>query len=292
MRSLTLLMFVLLLLPAIARPSQAQSDLCGQAPKIAYGETLQGEISDQLPLFWVCFEGQQGDRVVIMMERLSEDLDPQILLTSNDFQNLYVSNDNLGLASLDSRLEYVLPESGDFLITASRRDLNGGRTQGQFQLSLHLEDPQDGRLNEVLAGRGIDGFNACESRVNQIAYGDSVAGEIMGDIPISSFCFQAEAGDRVQIEISATNRSRLIPYLLLTESTLTQNYSANGNLDLRSQAILEYTFSEGDLYLIIATSQANTFGEFELTLTLISTGNLGSGRRTQLDLIDGLTLLR
>ncbi|MCU0497370.1 MAG: hypothetical protein MUF87_08475 [Anaerolineae bacterium] len=282
MRFLTLSMVGLLLMFFIASQNHAQTGPCLGDVDLNYGETWQEEINNQEYFFFACFEGELGDRVVIMSERISGNLDTFLFLASADFSDIYVSNDDLGLNTFDSWIEYVLPANGNYLIGISRFGLDEGNTQGEFRLSLHLEDLQDGRLPESLDGRALTGINLCEE-ADLIAYGDTVTGEITPSNTLIPFCFQATAGDRVRIEMTPINGSRLSPFIVLEEATLTQRYQTSGEAR-RSRVSLEYTFSEGDLYLISAMNEDDSYGEFELTLTLISTGNLGGGRRTHLDL--------
>ncbi|MCU0497369.1 MAG: hypothetical protein MUF87_08470 [Anaerolineae bacterium] len=273
---------VLTLLGLVSAPiSFAQTNFCRDAQDIAYGDLVENEIDNRNYLYYACFEGEQGDRVMITMDRTSGDLDTYLWLSSPTFSRVYVYSDNFSRETTNSRVEYVLPADDQYLITMTRINLQQGETEGDFQLNLFLDREDDGQLRESLDGRNVDGFNICDGRGQLIEYGDTVEGEITEDQRLQPFCFQATAGDHVRVEMRATRRSDLIPYLVIEEATLTQTYVQNGNPERTSQAVVEYIFSEDDLYLITASRFDEEFGEFELTLTLLSSGNLGRGRRTE-----------
>lgn len=275
---------VLTLLGLAAAPINfAQNNFCRNASEITYGDVVEGEIDDRSNIFYHCFEGQQGDRVAITLEGTSGDLDTYVLLGSPTFSRVYVYNDNFSRETTDSRVEYVLPVDERYLIMATRINIQDGETEGNFRLSLFLEQAEDGIVRESLLGRAADGFNICESFGQLIEYDDTVEGELSDEQRLQPFCFRATAGDHVRIEMSATRRSDLIPFIIIEESTLTQTYVQGGNPERTSRAALEYIFSEDDLYLITASRLTEDFGAFELTLTLLSSGNLGRGRRTQLE---------
>ncbi|NLX10569.1 MAG: hypothetical protein GXY36_13010 [Chloroflexi bacterium] len=109
---------------------------------IGYGETVHGVLNNRYPSHEWRFEGRVGDHIVITMVDATGSgiLDPKIELRVADGR-VIASNDDAGqiavegLAPRDSRLEFDLPNDGQYIILAGRF---GGR--GEYELTL--EGPQ------------------------------------------------------------------------------------------------------------------------------------------------------
>jgi hypothetical protein len=100
---------------------------------IHYGETVMGELSTLRPEALYTFTGQTGDVVVITMERTSGSIDPLLLLTDSA-QNNVLALDNDGGGAPNARLQFILPESANFVIKASA--VQTSDLAGTFRLML------------------------------------------------------------------------------------------------------------------------------------------------------------
>lgn len=101
---------------------------------IAYGDTLNGEISNRQFDVEYVFTGEQDDIVIINLNRSdSADFDPYLYLTTPE-NEIIAQNDDF--YNLDSRIIAKLPADGDYHIVATRRSERSGSGQGEYQLKL------------------------------------------------------------------------------------------------------------------------------------------------------------
>jgi hypothetical protein len=115
---------------------------------IAYGETVEGEITQTTWRQAWTFEGQASEIVSItMIDTSAEDtLDPLVLLTDAEGNIIASNDDDSGsddLAPFDSRINaFILPTSGTYTIIATRATTvrTNARTFGTYSLTLLLGD--------------------------------------------------------------------------------------------------------------------------------------------------------
>jgi hypothetical protein len=133
---------VLLLCLVVPAVTQAQDSepFCDMLDFIAPGDETAGRIDDVRFGYVYCFSGAAGDEIQIDMTRAEGDLDPYLIVMRPTF-----SVDDLGvvavgadvhLASRDAQVRLSLPESGMYLLVATRDGLRGGVTSGVFVLRL------------------------------------------------------------------------------------------------------------------------------------------------------------
>jgi hypothetical protein len=121
----------------VTMPSPQQEASEGGDVAIRYGESLIGTISNERYALFYQFEGEAGDQVTIRAERLSDDLDPIIILRDADNNNLPGgTNDDADPSTRDSLLTYTLPASGEYIISVTRFGVRDGTTTGNFRLTL------------------------------------------------------------------------------------------------------------------------------------------------------------
>jgi len=116
-------------------PTAQQSASQGGDTLIRYGETLSANIQNDVYARFYQFIGEQGDTVIITVEAQTGTLDPIVVLRSADDINL-ASNDDAGSFTRNSRLEYTLSESGQYVIAVTRYGLRDGTTTGAYILNL------------------------------------------------------------------------------------------------------------------------------------------------------------
>lgn len=128
--------------------SSSTSDEPGERPEgcpilydtIRYGQTIADDISDFEFRYSYCFVGTAGDEVIIEVGATSGDLDTILFLTDIRLDEFFAENDDVRLGTRDSRIVYTLPETGPYLITVSRYDLDDGNSEGDFELTLQVND--------------------------------------------------------------------------------------------------------------------------------------------------------
>lgn len=203
---------------------------------LVIGETEIGVITDTQDELTFTFTGNVGDVVTIAMTADNEnELDTYLELYNED-GNLVAQNDDDGSGSLNSQINYVVQEDGQYTINATRFD-----GAGQFTITLTNDD-----------------LNA-----NVITYGDVVRGELSDSTGSIPYLFDAQAGDTVVISMVADDTDELDTYLEL--------YGPDGDVlaenddfqNLNSQ--IEFLIPANGTYIIVATRFG---GEGAFTLTL------------------------
>lgn len=116
-------------------PTAQQSASQGGDTLIRYGETLSANIQNDVYARFYQFIGEEGDTIVITVEAQTGTLDPIVVLRSADDINL-ATNDDAGSFTRNSRLEYTLTESGQYVIAVTRYGLRDGTTTGAYVLNL------------------------------------------------------------------------------------------------------------------------------------------------------------
>ena len=121
----------------VTTPSPQQEASEGGDIFIRYGENITGAISsDRYALFYQ-FNGSEGDQVRILVEHLSDTLDPVVVLRDADNRNLPgATNDDADSTTRNSLLTYTLPADGEYIIGVTRFGARDGTTTGDFRLSL------------------------------------------------------------------------------------------------------------------------------------------------------------
>ena len=107
---------------------------------IEYGDTVEDVIDDDDFSYFFCFTGAEGDEVVIDAVADDSEVDTLLILTDLRIEDVLAENDDVRLGNRDSRIVYTLPETGAFLITVARYNFEEGTTEGNFILTLKLND--------------------------------------------------------------------------------------------------------------------------------------------------------
>jgi hypothetical protein len=108
-----------------------------------YGATTNAQIDAQHFLYYYTFQGTAGDVVTLRMNHLPGDsLDPVLYLYTyaNGSPALVASNNDAEVGNVDAAIvEFALPQSGPYLIAATRLDVAKGQTTGSFVLTLEKD---------------------------------------------------------------------------------------------------------------------------------------------------------
>ncbi|MCB9456476.1 MAG: pre-peptidase C-terminal domain-containing protein [Anaerolineaceae bacterium] len=210
---------------------------------ISAGVPVNGQIDDSTPAIQYRFMAQAGETIGIRMTRTSGDLDSYVILLDGRTGEALAENDDNTLGTTrDSFLrDFVIPQSGEYVVVATRYQQEIGVTSGEFTLLLEGTGRIQGTPPRDLAG-GIP-----------IAYGQEATGEINGDNPVVRYNFRAEAGDVVNIHMAGTSGD-LDPFLALLGPD-GQEISSNDDAapNIRDAHILDLTLPASGPYTILAT---------------------------------------
>src|SRR5690606_4792910 len=226
--------------------------------------TVSNSIDDTNPTRLYRYSGTVGEILTISMRSTSGDLDPFLLVIDPKGREL-VRNDDESFESLNAMIRgFRLPESGTYIIVASRYGQQFGFSQGDFDLNItqgSTAEPTYGLFSQP------------------IAYGTAVTGTINDNTPGLLYTFRGNEGDTVSIQMVATSGD-LDARLLLTDNLgnlLVANDDDLLNLTIDS-LIHEYILPKSGYYSVIATRYggAPNSGEFQLMVTLEEAGTAGA----------------
>lgn len=136
-------------------------DKISNARDVRYNDSYRGIISNGVPLQYYKFVGKVNDIVTIEMR--ADDtmvLDPFLILLDSNLNEL-AFNDTVGNSPNARIAQFVLPESGEYVIIASRARLKEGRGEGRYTLSLTVGsiELQTGNLTATLSWVGTADLN-------------------------------------------------------------------------------------------------------------------------------------
>ncbi len=124
------------------------------AVDLAFGATTQGEVGETSPkddanrgYADYAFSGTEGQRVQAIMRSGDFDTFLQISKADGEFAQLASDDDGLGEGT-DSRLNFTLPETGDFVLRASALGTDG---KGLYSVELRDRGPQP-QAGSILVG--------------------------------------------------------------------------------------------------------------------------------------------
>ncbi len=241
----------------------------GNFTDITYGQSMRGDISAAVPAVTYRFRGSEGDAVTISMSRAGGDLNSYLYLLDAAGQTLFEDNDS-GAGNGDAVIQYTLPADETYLIIATRMGQTGGTTTGSYVLELLSDSaaPVEATPAEAVLPADYEGLP-------QMAYGDTVEGEITDTSFLSVYVFKGAEGDPVTIEMDSQNSADpngLDPLMFLLDDgriPLADNDDIvqGENRDSR----IEFTLPRTAYYAIVATrfdqENGTSIGPFTLTLT-------------------------
>lgn len=241
----------------------------GNILDIAYGASQSGSIDDAVSAVTYRFHGGAGDRITITMTRAQGDLDSYLYLLDGSGQLLYEDNDSGG-ANGDARIAFDLPDDGTYLIVATRLGQTQGTTSGSYTLNL---------VSDV-AAPVVEDTTDPEVPIEyvtlpQIAYGETVEGEISNAKFVDFYVFLGQAGDTVTVDMRSGNLDEpggLDPLLILLDSEripLIENDDIVEGQERDSR--ITHTLPQTTYYAIVATrfeqATGTSSGPYTLTLT-------------------------
>ncbi|MFP4321433.1 MAG: hypothetical protein ACLFTK_03180 [Anaerolineales bacterium] len=224
---------------------------------LQYGDSVIGQINTTAPQIVYTFQGQRGDVINLRLTRTSGNLDALLDLANADGQILRTGDDDPSAqGTLDAAiLNYTLPETGFYLIVATRYGREAGTTQGSYRLAL------DSVPIEV---RGRSPLNAI-----LLDYDMQLTGSLGAEVPQRFYTFSGTRGDVIDIQMARTF-GNLHMVIILLDSELNELRRAEGGA-IRDLALDPYALPADSVYYIMAAragfSEGSTAGDYTLALT-------------------------
>ncbi len=145
------------------QPAAAQEEADDDLPAgvdfidtLSAGDTVQGTISDDSFMHLYTLEGQAGQEVTITMEG-SGGLDAYLGLL--DPAGDVIAEDDDSLGGVNAVITITLPESGTYLVAATRSNIDEGITSGPYTLTV-----RSGALEAEPAATGLSSFGGLPGR--------------------------------------------------------------------------------------------------------------------------------
>jgi hypothetical protein len=208
-------------------------------PNSTVRDTLDRQVA--LRLYW--FEAQEGAQVAITPEQLADFL-PLLVLFDATFAEV-------GRAASGTDLRLMLSKQGIFFLAVSLPD--AGSAGGGYGFTVDLSG------NPATADNFID-----------IAYGDSVQGNIDASVPSVTYRFRGTAGNAVVITMDRAGGD-LNSYLYLLDSSGQLLFEDNDSGGENGNARIAYRLPADGEYLIVATrlgqDRGTTSGSYLLGLS-------------------------
>ncbi|MBN2304904.1 MAG: PPC domain-containing protein [Anaerolineae bacterium] len=232
-------------------------------PMLAYGETVEGQLSNARYVDFYVFFGIQGDPITVEMVSGSStsvgDLDPLLILLDNNRIPLIENDDIEDGVQRDSRIEFTLPYTGYYAVVATRFEQADGTTAGPYTLML------SGPGSAAPAGQPAS-EPALIRKLDPIPLESGVPAQDVFDGGADLYTFTASAG--TLIDVAVTTDPGLDSVLILADAGLTEIVSSG------TGALTGITAPETGRYLIVL---APRFGPSNVTgggyiLALTQTG--------------------
>lgn len=245
---------------APAQPSAAQGNT------LAYGQTVEGRITNEAFRTVYAFEGQQGAIVDVVMRRLDGNLDPALLLL--DSANALIARDDDGGDGLNAALSaIVLPRTETYFLVATRFGQAQGTTTGRFSLTLERV--------------GVAADPDLEAETFPLRYDEAAVRELNDAQPQHLYTFAALRGDLITLRMTRISGD-LDSVLILADAegnVLLINDEAPDRRGTLDAAIVDWRVPLTASYLLVATrfggEGGSSRGAYSLLLTRVPPDQLG-----------------
>ena len=236
---------------------------------LAYGDTVSGNIDDNISAVTYRFYGSAGDTITVTMSRAGGDLNSYLYLLDTDGQLLFEDNDSGG-GNGDARLVYTLPNDGAYLIVATRLGQMQGTSAGSYMLTLQSDAPPPAVTvtpEPTLPPEYVT--------LTPIRYGETVEGELSDARYMDFYVFLGHEGDPITIEMDSLNADQpngLDPLLILLDDGRIPLVENDDIIEGQERdARIEYTLPKTAYYAIVATrfeqDAGTSAGPYTLTLS-------------------------
>lgn len=231
---------------------------------IGYEDVVVGILNDEIDELAYEFYAFSGDTISILMRATSGDLDPYLILLDSEGYVIAESDDDDELESDAFIRDFQIPADGNYyIIAAYYYEEEGDETAGSFQIWL-TDQPSDLILENLPSLEP-------EFSLLEIAYGDEIEDEIIGETWRHVYAFDASAGDIINVEMFSLT-PELDTYLILQNEAGENLIRVDDDLEYNAY-IRNFVIPEDGAYFIIAMRFNGSAGEgegsFILTLDLL-----------------------
>ncbi len=244
---------------------------------LAYGSQVLGRINAQTPLAFYFLNAQRGDVLTITMRRTSGTLDPHLDLATVEGLVLASDDDSMaGGSTLDAAItNFTVPQTGLYLVVATRFGRESGTTEGSYVLSVTQTPPES---------LGTEPGNA-----RLIDYGATVTGSVDDAVPVRYFRFEAQRGDVIAVTQSRQDGS-LDPFLQILDSSLNVIAEDDNSGENKGARIAAVALPQQGIYYVAASRRGGAEGQTEGTFTLTLSGRPGLTNGRSLEIMYGATV--
>lgn len=242
-----------------------------QLPSLAYGDTVEGEITDSKFMDVYVFLGHEGDPITVELKSLNAGtsptaLDPFLVLLDEQRIPLAEHDDIVEGVERDARLEFTLPRTAYYAIVATRFEQGEGNTSGPYRLTL--------------LGPGRPPRTSAEPE-STAPLAQLQAASLLSDEPLQAvfestgalYTFTAFAGSLADISVTADAGTDIL--VILADETLSEIRSSN------SGALTGIEIPKTGRYLVLVTPRfgpADEVGKgYMIALTLAGTAEEDTG---------------
>lgn len=227
------------------------------AAQLAFDETVQGEITDQdatddnsRRYDAYVFRGQAGRRVQVIVRSGDFDSFVEIGRPGDAWQVLASDDDGLG-EGLDSRLNFTLPEDGDYELRAMPL---GGDARGLYSIQLIDRGP------EPLPGSILAGVTTRGSLAEADAIDDA-------GVSFDAYEIAVKSGDRLRLEMVSNAFDAFVEIGRLDADGGFESLASDDDGLSDTHAQLDWTAPDDGVYVIRARSYApGGVGDYALTV--------------------------
>lgn len=246
------------------------------------GVSIEGNINDFSPVVRFGITGTLGDSVVVRLEATSGNLDPLLRLTMPDGETTQFNADNLGIRGEEVTL--TIDMEGTIVVEATRSNFqDGGRpTNGTFRITYEILG-----VDVVLADEAESALVSApdfgiEPAPQILEYRESGFGSLDTAMSRDYFTFAGEAGDQVQVIMTATAGGFAPLVSILNPNLITIGRQVQTRTQDTQEVIAYATLPRTGWYLIAAEirdEMTGSDGAYEVYLDqLLSDARLSYGQ--------------
>lgn len=244
------------------------------AGTLTAGGSVRGDITDASYARRYEIALEAGQVITVSMERQGGDLDPLLSILGPDGAELAVNDDaavQVGNTTLNAQIvNFAAPTSGTYVIQATRYNQSSGETSGTFVLRVSGET-QTVSPTPTPDANVTNGIRLAEA----VAIGDSVTGQIGGDVFAVEYPITLRAGQTIAVTMLVTGGD-LDPLVAVFDPAgdvvaLNDDSPVPVGDDSYNAHIPGYSARTSGQYAIWAsryqTNNGTTSGTFELSIT-------------------------
>ncbi|MCC7206075.1 MAG: hypothetical protein IT323_02140, partial [Anaerolineae bacterium] len=188
---------------ATLAPEIAQESAAGA---ITPGQSVQGEIDDDVFRQLWTLPGQTGDVLDIRVTALSGDLDPFVALLAPG-GDVLATNDSADGGRDAGLLAFQLPFNGEYTVVARRAGDAAGRagvTRGTYRLDVARRNPGDATRN------------------TQLGFGERVRGRLDDAFPVAVYRLEIGGSLALRLDLGSANRLARLRFLSATGDVIAE----------------------------------------------------------------------